>query len=124
MERERLRVFSRSPHFDNLHRQLNTLDSCWAFDVGDSSAAPVRMLALGRDPSSTIDSQLLEAPTPGFQNDGDNEPTGLHFSDGLTQIQNLLGSKPNIEGGRWFVTQQHGDNTVFEILAEPSPEDD
>jgi hypothetical protein len=107
---------------DNLHRQLNALDSVWAFDVQGNSA-PVRFLALGRDPSSTIDSLLLGAGTPGFQNDGDNEPTGLHISNGLIPVPQLLGGIPSVEPARWFITQQHGDNTVFEILSAEDEDD-
>jgi hypothetical protein len=70
---------------DTLHTQLGQLDSSYAFDVtydyGQASAnAPVRMFAEGRDPSATLDSQF--SGQTGFQNDGDNEITGFHVSDG------------------------------------------
>jgi hypothetical protein len=48
--------------------------------VDDSRAS--RFVALGRDKLSEIDLSL--AGTPGFQNEGDNEPTGLHVSAGGT----------------------------------------
>ena len=108
---------------DGLHAQLNLLDSVWAFRVeGDGDADPrddftdARFIALGRDTVSEHDAALLG--TPGFQNDGDNEPTGLHISDGATSIQRLLGSKRNLEDARWFVTQQHGNNQVWEIVRQ------
>ena len=42
----------------------------------------MRLIAEGRDASATIDSALLAAGTPGYQNDGDNEITGFHVSNG------------------------------------------
>jgi hypothetical protein len=41
---------------------------------------PIRLLAQGRDASATIDSGL--SGLTGFQNEGDNEITGWHLSDG------------------------------------------
>jgi hypothetical protein len=77
----------------------------------------VRILALGRDPSATIDSGL--SGTSGFQNEGDNEVTGIHISDGDPSVNGLLGAKlpwPFHFGWRVFYTQQHGDNQTFEII--------
>ena len=103
---------------DGLHTQLNKLDSVWAFRVGgdddDDGARAARFIALGRDTASEQDSILLG--TPGFQNDGDNEPTGLHVSSGDTSARGLLGTSQNLEHARWFVTQQHGLNRVFEVV--------
>lgn len=100
---------------DTLHSQLNTLDSIWAYDVnGDLN--PRRFLALGRDPAATLDAAFGAANTPGFQNDGDNEPTGLFISNGSTSIAKLLGTEGNLNDARWFLTQQHGNNTVYEIF--------
>jgi hypothetical protein len=102
---------------DGLHTQLNKLDSLWAFRVGDDdgdAARDARFIALGRDIASEQDSALLG--TPGFQNDGDNEPTGLHISNGDTSVKGLLGTSRNLEHARWFVTQQHGLNQVWEIV--------
>jgi hypothetical protein len=83
---------------DTLHTQLDALDSGWVVDAtADFSRrgapAPVRFLAEGRDPSATIDSALLDAGTPGFRNDGDNEITGIHVSDGDPTAAGLLGAK-------------------------------
>ena len=75
------------------------------------------MLALGRDPSATIDSSLSAAGA-GFQNDGDNEITGFHISDGDPTTGGILGAKvptPYRDGWRVFYTQQHGDNVTWEI---------
>jgi hypothetical protein len=106
---------------DGLHAQLNALDSGWMLDVrrnyADPSNRPKRILAQGRDPSATIDAAL--AGTPGFQNEGDNEITGIHVSDGDASVHGLLGAKrprPFKDGWRVFYTQQHGDNTTWEIL--------
>src|SRR5262249_44879192 len=97
------------------------LDSAFMFDVRlDYSVAanqPVRIIAQGRDTSATIDSGLTG--TPGFQNDGDNELTGIHVSDGDPSIGGLLGAKiphPFTGGWRVFYTQQHGENNTWEII--------
>ncbi|MDX6713016.1 MAG: hypothetical protein QOH96_4032 [Blastocatellia bacterium] len=100
---------------DGLHKQLNLLDSIWAFDLRGHNPNPRRFVALGRDPLSEIDAAFLDASTPGYQNDGDNEPTGLHISDGSTTVEDLLGSEHHLEDARWFFTQQHGQNIVYEV---------
>jgi hypothetical protein len=104
---------------DTLHTQRNALDSGYAFDVtvdySDTRNQPIRWLAEGRDPSATIDSQ-----GGGFgKNDGDNEITGAHVSDGDPSTEGILGAKiPNFgrDGWRWFWSQQHGDNLLWEVL--------
>jgi hypothetical protein len=104
---------------DTLHTQRNALDSGFVFDVRDDyskpSNQPVRWLAEGRDPSATIDSA-----NDGFgKNEGDNEITGAHVSNGDPGKNGVLGAKnPNLSNGkwRWFYTQQHGDNTTWEVL--------
>lgn len=106
---------------DVLHSQRNALDSAYLFDVrvdySNPANQPIRILAEGRDPSATIDSAF--SGLPGFQNDGDNEITGIHVSDGDPTIDGLLGAKkPRAfrDGWRVFYTAQHGDNRTFEIL--------
>jgi hypothetical protein len=106
---------------DTLHTQRNALDSAFLFDVrtdySNSANEPIRMLAEGRDPSATIDSAF--SGLPGYQNDGDNEITGFHVSDGDPTTGGLLGAKnprPFHDGWRVFYTAQHGDNRTFEIL--------
>lgn len=104
---------------DGLHAQRNALDSGFVFDtnVDYSQAAnqPARWLAEGRDPSATIDSA-----SGGFgKNEGDNEITGAHVSDGDPSVNGILGAKaPNLNNGhwRWFYTQQHGDNFTYEVV--------
>jgi hypothetical protein len=109
---------------------LSKLDSVWSFRVGrddddddrDGRAIDARFIALGRDPASEQDSALLG--TPGFQNDGDNEPTGLQVSNGNITAGGLLGTRRNLEDARWFFTQQHGLNQVWEIVRTGKGDDD
>src|SRR5262249_47527732 len=90
---------------DTLHDQLNTLDSVWAFDVRSKNPKPLRFIALGRDAS---------ASGPGQE---DNEPTGVHVSNGSTKKSELLGTDDALEEkARGFFTQQHGDNVVYEFV--------
>ncbi len=130
---------------DTFHSQGNgvqptALDSAWAIDANvdhsKTDAGVLRFLAEGRDASATIDSALLG--TPGFTNDGDNEITGIHTSDGDPTIPGLLGarepqpfaSRDDDRHGRgrgddrglpWrvFFTQQHGDNHLWELVSRP-----
>jgi hypothetical protein len=130
---------------DGLHGQGNgvqpaALDSGWAIDANadhsKTDAGVARFLAEGRDASATIDSALLG--TPGFTNDGDNEITGIHISDGDPTVAGLLGTRDpqpfrsgrdddhrgrrHDDGGaawRVFWTQQHGDNHLWELVPTP-----
>lgn len=87
---------------DSLHAQLNTLDSVWAFRVNGKPSAK-RFIALGRDATSVSGGE-------------DNEPTGLHVSNGNPLSFGQPGSVLNLLGARGFVTRQHGDNVTWEIL--------
>ncbi|HKS44845.1 MAG TPA: alkaline phosphatase PhoX [Amycolatopsis sp.] len=106
---------------DTLHTQRGLLDSGYLFDLEADyahGAQPVRFLAEGRDSSATVDSAL--SVYSGFQNDGDNETTGIHMSDGDPTPQGILGAQvptPFFGGWRLFWTQQHGDNVTWEVLA-------
>ena len=102
---------------DTLHSQLNRLDSIWAFQLDGSPAS--RFVALGRDKLSELDVSL--AGTPGFQNEGDNEPTGLHVSNGSSSASGMPGTAANLDDPRAFFTQQHGKNTVWEIVTKKKP---
>ena len=106
---------------DGLHSQRNALDSGWMLDVrldySNPANQPVRIIAQGRDPSATIDSGLLGGS--GFQNEGDNELTGIHISDGDAGVGGLLGARiprPFKDGWRVFYTGQHGENITWEIV--------
>ena len=108
---------------DTLHLQRHALDSAWLFDVKTNysgGAQPVRILAEGRDASATLDTVISGAGFTGaFSNEGDNEITGWHESDGDPTVNGLLGAKipkPFKSGWRLFFTQQHGDNFTWEIL--------
>ncbi len=113
---------------DTLHNQRQGLDSAWLFDLNtnySSGSQPIRILAQGRDASATIDAGL--AGTAGFVNEGDNEITGWHLSDGDASAHGLLGAKipkPFKDGWRLFYTQQHGDNMTFEVLRKDHDGDD
>jgi hypothetical protein len=71
---------------DGLHSQRKAFDSGYVIDLAadysKDGVDPVRFLAEGRDPLATVDSGLLALEDTGFQNDGDNEITGIHISDG------------------------------------------
>jgi hypothetical protein len=106
---------------DTVHTQRSGLDSGFLFSIRQSPPDPVRFLAEGRDPSATIDSYLLDSGATGFPNEGDNEITGIHVSNGDTSVAGMLGRQaphPFSDSWRVFWTQQHGDNVTFEILAK------
>jgi Bacterial protein of unknown function (DUF839) len=110
---------------DTLHTQRNALDSAWAFDVtldySNPANQPVLFLAEGRDPSATLDSAF--GSFSGFQNEGDNEITGIHMSNGDPSTAGILGAAvPKLfkDGWRLFYTAQHGENMTWEILPAPN----
>jgi hypothetical protein len=86
-----------------------------SFLYANPANQPVRWLAEGRDASAAIDSAFN-----GFgKNDGDNELIGIHVSDGDPSVQGVLGAKtPKLwhDGWRSFYTQQHGDNSTYEVV--------
>jgi hypothetical protein len=90
---------------DTLHDQLNKLDSIWAYKLNSQHPdrnLVTRFVALGQDQSAT---------------DEDNEPTGLHMSEGDSTISGLIGTKVfKKDRARLFFTQQHGDNNLFEVV--------
>ena len=90
---------------DMLHDQLNTLDSIWAYKLNrqhpDRNIA-ARFVALGLDRLAT---------------DEDNEPTGIHMSEGDSSIPGLIGTKEfKKDRSRLFFTEQHGENNLFEVF--------
>ena len=109
---------------DTLHTQRNALDSAYVLDVrkaGSDQKDLPRMIAEGRDASATIDSALGAASGTGFPNDGDNEITGIHVSNGDPTSAGILGAawpSPLSHGWRIFWTQQHGDNVTYEITRD------
>jgi len=91
---------------DKLHDQLNKLDSVWAYSLSNDpkKITATRLVALGQD------------RVAGVLGEEDNEPTGLHMSEGDPTITGLLGTKQlEAKGARLFFTQQHGENNLFEI---------
>jgi hypothetical protein len=110
---------------DGLHTQRNALDSAYTLDVtvdySNPANQPARLFAEGRDPSATLDSAF--GAFDGFQNEGDNEITGFHVSNGDPSTNGILGATvPKQFKGGWrvFYTAQHGDNVTWEILANPA----
>ncbi|MGH8101553.1 MAG: alkaline phosphatase PhoX [Chthoniobacterales bacterium] len=93
---------------DTLHDQLNKLDSVWAYflDKGNPSRNVARRLvALGQDRLA------------GVAGEEDNEPTGLHMSEGDATINGLIGTRElNKDRAMLFFTQQHGENNLFEVF--------
>jgi len=118
---------------DTLHSQRNALDSAYLFDVRanySGGAQPIRIEAEGRDTSATLDSLFGTTAlgfTGTFNNEGDNEITGWHESDGDPTVNGLLGAKipkPFKAGWRLFYTQQHGDNFTWEILRKSTDDEE
>ena len=101
---------------DALHAQRNALDSGYLVNLDgkdDRAKGITRWIAEGRDASALYDATT----SPGY-NDGDNEITGIHVSDGNASVDGLLGSRsPAPFNGSWrvFWTQQHGDNVTWEV---------
>jgi hypothetical protein len=93
---------------DTLHDQLNELDSVWAYKLNTQhpeKSIVARFVALGQDSLAGV---------PGEE---DNEPTGLHMSEGDSTIQGLIGVKVfKKDRARLFFTQQHGENNLFEVF--------
>jgi Alkaline phosphatase PhoX len=92
---------------DTLHDQLNKLDSIWAYKLDqhhpDRSIA-TRFVALGEDRMAPIATEE------------DNEPTGVHMSEGDSTIHGLIGTREfRKDRAMLFFTQQHGENNVFEV---------
>jgi secreted PhoX family phosphatase len=90
---------------DSLHEQLNQLDSIWAYKLNRQHPdrnLVARFVALGLDRMAT---------------DEDNEPTGLHMSEGDSTIHGLIGTREfRTDRARLFFTEQHGENNLFEVF--------
>ena len=64
-----------------------------------------RFVALGQDRLAGVAGQE------------DNEPTGLHMSEGDSTIGGLIGTGEfRRDRARLFFTQQHGENNLFEVF--------
>ena len=92
---------------DMLHDQLNKLDSIWAYKLNRGHPernTAVRFLALGLDRLA------------GVAGEEDNEPTGLHMSEGDSTIRGLIGTREfRKDRAMLFFTQQHGENNLFDV---------
>ena len=95
---------------DTLHEQLNTLDSIWAYKLNRQNPHQnivARFVALGLD------------KVAGVSGEEDNEPTGLHMSEGDSSISGLIGTKVfKTDKARLFFTQQHGENNLFGVFPQ------
>jgi len=93
---------------DTLHDQLNKLDSIWAYKLNRQHPEKnivARFVALGLDRLAGV---------PGEE---DNEPTGIHMSEGDASINGLIGTKTfKTDQARLFFTEQHGENNLFEVF--------
>jgi hypothetical protein len=93
---------------DLLHDQLDQLDSVWAYKLNrqhPNRNIVERFIALGLD-------RLAGVPR-----EEDNEPTGLHMSEGDSTIHGLLGTREfRTDRARLFFTEQHGENNLFEVF--------
>src|SRR5215831_9609952 len=92
---------------DGLHDQLNTVDSIWAYRLSRQHPernVVARFVALGQDRLA------------GVAGEEDNEPTGIHMSEGDATIGGLIGTREfRTNRARLFFTQQHGENNLFEV---------
>jgi len=93
---------------DGLHDQLNTVDSIWAYRLNRQHPErniASRFVALGQDKLA------------GVAGEEDNEPTGIHMSEGDATIGGLIGTREfRTDRVRLFFTQQHGENNLFEVF--------
>jgi len=93
---------------DGLHDQLNTVDSIWAYRLSRQHPErniASRFVALGQDKLA------------GVAGEEDNEPTGIHMSEGDATIGGLIGTREfRTDRVRLFFTQQHGENNLFEVF--------
>ncbi len=109
---------------DTMHSQRRAYDSAYVVDLtadySKPGTEPDRLFAIGRDPLATMDTLIGASGAEGFQNEGDNEITGIHVSDGDATEAGLIGTKeptPFHGGWRVFYTQQHGENTTWEVMS-------
>ena len=76
-------------------------------DVPSANAKPV-----GYTPASRLSTELTQIAV-------EDEITGVHVADGDPGVGGILGAKvPHLSDPRWrwFYTQQHGDNTTWQVV--------
>ena len=113
---------------DGLHAARNALDSAFVFHVRARTAGRPRRS--GSSARAVIRRRRSTPANGGFgKNEGDNEITGIHISDGDPSVRGLIGthnpafdreSRDSSNEWRFFSTQQHGDNLTYEIFANPN----
>jgi secreted PhoX family phosphatase len=90
---------------DSLHDQLNKLDSVWAYKLNS------------QHPERTVITRFVALGLDRMARSEDNEPTGLHVSEGDSSGNGLIGTKVfKADRARLFFTQQHGENNLFEVF--------
>ena len=96
---------------DTLHSQLNRLDSIWSFFVDGSPAT--RFVALGRDKLAEIDASLLGLRA--IRTRAITSPPACMCPLGARWLR-VSPEHANLDHPRAFFTQQHGMNTVYEVV--------
>jgi len=96
-----IRSHSAIPAVPSFNSGLHRI-SVWAFAI-DGSAPPRRLVALGRDWSAIVKGE-------------DNEPTGIHVSAGNPNTVSMPGTEADLFNARAFLTKQHGNNVIWEIV--------
>lgn len=90
---------------DTLHDQLNKLDSIWVYKLNR------------QDPHNNIVARFVALGLDRIATDEDNEPTGLHMSEGDSSVEGLIGRNTfRRDLARLFFTEQHGENNLFEVF--------
>ena len=108
---------------NNIRAQAKTAGVHNAFDIPGFVPEYIRPLFCeGRGPFRWA----ALSGSPGFNNEGDNEITGFHVSNGDAGRGGILGAltpHPFHDGWRVFYTAQHGDNVTWEIIRRPGSDD-
>ena len=108
---------------DTLHTQRNALDSGFLLDANadySTGLQPTRFLAEGRDASATDDADNGGYPaSPGGKNDRTTRSRAFTSPTG-TRTRTASSAPriptPSRDDWRVFYTQQHGDNSTYEVI--------
>ena len=108
---------------DTLHTQRNALDSRLSVSMYGRTILIRRTNRSASWRRAATHRQRLTpdcSVTTGFKNEGDNEITGIHVSDGNSSPKKtpLCTKSPSPFTDIWrvFYTQQHGDNVTYEVI--------
>ncbi len=90
---------------DTLHEQLDKLDSIWAYKLNS------------QHPDRNLTARFVAVGLDRMAEDEDNEPTGIHMSEGDATSHGLIGTREfRTDRARLFFTEQHGENNLFEVF--------